>query len=127
MANGNEIATWDRGELVSQVGPLSIFRTATAFTVNSEDGSNNSEIQIEHRYTVRVDPEWVKTGGIVAFELQPPYYAVTTGNRLDNVDSLVEFTRNPDSDKPEINVLVLEPETSGDEGTFTTALTVRSE
>lgn len=127
MANGNESTTWDRGELVSQIGPLSIFRTATAFTVNSEDGSNNGEIQIEHRYTVRVDPEWVNTGGIVAFELQPPYYAVTTGNRLDSVDSLVEFTRNADSDKPEINVLVLEPETSGDEGTFSTALTVRAE
>jgi len=127
MANGNEIATWDRGELVSQVGPLSIFRTATAFTVDSGNSSDNPGIQIEHRYTVRVDPEWINTGGIVAFELQPPYYAVTTGNRLDNVDSLVEFTRNPESDKPEINVLVLEPETSGDEGTFTTALTVRSE
>jgi hypothetical protein len=30
MANGNETTTWDRGELVATVGPLSIFRTATA-------------------------------------------------------------------------------------------------
>jgi hypothetical protein len=125
MANGNEITTWDRGELVSTIGPLSIFRTATAFTVDAADGSENAEIQIEHRYTVRVDPDWVTSGGIVAFELSPPYSAVTTGNRLDNVDSLVEFTRNPDSENSEINVLVLEPETSGDEGTFGTALTVR--
>ena len=127
MANGNEVTTWDRGELVSTIGPLSIFRTATAFTVDSEDGSNGSAIQIEHRYTVRVDPAWVTSGGIVAFEVEPPYFAVSTGNRLDNVDSLVEFTRNPDSEKPEISVLVLEPATTGDEGTFSNALIVRGE
>jgi hypothetical protein len=127
MANGNDVSTWDRGELVSTVGPLSIFRTATAFAVAAEDGSSSSEIQVEHRYTVRVDPSWITTGGIVAFELEPPYSAAATGNRLDNVDSLVEFTRNPESENPEINVLVLEPETTGDEGTFTNALTVRAE
>ena len=127
MANGNDVTTWDRGELISTIGPLSIFRTATAFTVKAEDGSDNSEIQIEHRYTVRVDPAWITTGGIVAFEIEPPYFAVATGNRLDNVDSLVEFTRNPESEDPQINVLVLEPETTGDEGSFTTAVTVRTE
>ncbi len=127
MANGNETTTWDRGELVATVGPLSIFRTATAFQTASDDGSGTSDIQIEHRYTIRVNPAWITDGNVVALELEPPYFAVTTGNRLDNVDSLVEFTRNPDSEDPEINVLVLEPETTGNEGTFDKALTVRSE
>jgi hypothetical protein len=127
VANGNETTTWDRGELVAAVGPLSIFRTASAFQTTSENGSSSSEIQIEHRYTIRVNSGWIADGNVVALELEPPYFAVTTGNRLDNVDSLVEFTRNPDSENPEINVLVLEPETNGEEGTFDTALTVRSE
>jgi hypothetical protein len=127
MANGNETTTWDRGELVATVGPLSIFRTATAFQTTSDDGSSTSEIQIEHRYTIRVNPAWITDGNVVALELEPPYFAVATGNRLDNVDSLIEFTRNPDSEDPEINVLVLEPETTGNEGTFDKALTVRSE
>ena len=127
MANGNDTTTWDRGELVASVGPLSIFRTASAFQTTADDGSTTSEIQIEHRYTIRVNPAWITDGNVVALELEPPYFAVTTGNRLDNVDSLVEFTRNPDSEDPEINVLVLEPETTGNEGTFDKALTVRSE
>jgi hypothetical protein len=127
MANDNETTTWDRGELVATVGPLSIFRTATAFQTTSDDGSSTSEIQIEHRYTIRVNPAWITDGNVVALELEPPYFAVATGNRLDNVDSLIEFTRNPDSEDPEINVLVLEPETTGNEGTFDKALTVRSE
>jgi hypothetical protein len=127
MANGNDTTTWDRGELVASVGPLSIFRTASAFQTTADDGSTTSEIQIEHRYTIRVNPAWITDGNVVALELEPPYFAVTTGNRLDNVDSLVEFTRNPDSENPEINVLVLEPETTGNEGTFDKALTVRSE
>jgi hypothetical protein len=127
MANGNDTTTWDRGELVASVGPLSIFRTASAFQTTADDGSTTSDIQIEHRYTIRVNPAWITDGNVVALELEPPYFAVTTGNRLDNVDSLVEFTRNPDSENPEINVLVLEPETTGNEGTFDKALTVRSE
>ena len=127
MANGNDTTTWDRGELVASVGPLSIFRTASAFQTTADDGSTTSDIQIEHRYTIRVNPAWITDGNVVALELEPPYFAVATGNRLDNVDSLVEFTRNPDSEDPEINVLVLEPETTGNEGTFDKALTVRSE
>ncbi len=58
----NETETWDRGELVTTIGPLSIFRSASAFT--PEGAENDSEIQIEHRYTVRVDPSWVTTGGM---------------------------------------------------------------
>ena len=127
MANDNDISTWDRGELVSTIGPLSIFRTATAYQPAPADGGNASAIEIEHRYTVRVDPAWITDGGVVAFELEPPYFAVSTGNQLDIVDSLVEFTSNPDSENPEINILVLEPATTGTEGTFATALGVRCE
>jgi hypothetical protein len=45
MANGTE--TWDRGELVTTIGPLSIFRSASAFT--PEGAASDAEIQIEHR------------------------------------------------------------------------------
>jgi len=127
MTNDNEVTSWDRGELVATVGPLSIFRTATAFQTAADDGSVTSEIQVEHRYTVRVDPAWITDGNVVALELQPPYFAVTTGHRLDTVDSLVELARNPDSENPEINVLVLEPSATDDQGTFDTTLTVRAE
>ena len=127
MANGNDTQTWDRGELITTIGPLSILRTATAIFPSSEDGSSETEVQIEHRYTVRVDPAWVLNGGIVAFEFEPPYFAVETGNRLDNVDSVVEFLRNPESENPEISVLVLEPTTKDDQGSFNTALNIRCE
>jgi hypothetical protein len=127
MANGNDVQTWDRGELVTTVGPLSIFRTAAVIYPTNEDGSAGTEAQVEHRYTVRVDPAWVLDGNVVAFELEPPYFAVETGNRLDTADAVVEFLRNPESDNPEISVLILEPTTSGDQGSFNTALNVRSE
>jgi len=121
MANDTE--TWDRGELVTTIGPLSIFRSASAFT--PEGAENDSEIPIEHRYTIRVDPSWVTTGGVVAFELEPPYFAVATGNRLDTVESLVEFVRNPESEAPQINVLVLDSASTVDQSTSDIALTVR--
>jgi hypothetical protein len=127
MANGNDIQTWDRGELVTTIGPLSIFRTAAVINAANEDGSSEAEPQVEHRYTVRVDPAWVLDGNIVAFELEPPYFAVETGSRLDSVDSLVEFMRNPESENPEISVLVLESTTKDDQGSFNTALNVRCE
>ena len=123
MANDTE--TWDRGELVTTIGPLSIFRSASAFT--PEGAENDSEIQIEHRYTVRVDPSWVTTGGVIAFEIEPPYFAVTTGTRLDTVESLVEFVRNPKSEAPQINVLVLDAASTVDQSTSDIALTVRCE
>jgi hypothetical protein len=119
----NETESWDRGELVTTIGPLTIFRSASAFA--AEGAENSSEIQIEHRYTVRVDPSWVTTGGVVAFELEPPYFAVTTGNRLDTVDSLVEFVRNSESEAPQINVLVLDSASTVDQSTSDIALTVR--
>ena len=122
MANDTE--TWDRGELVTTIGPLAIFRSATAFT---PDGATDGEIQIEHRYTVRVDPSWVTTDGVVAFELEPPYFAVTTGNRLDTVDSIVEFTLNNESEKPEISVLVIDPASTVEQASSNTALIVRTE
>ena len=127
MANGNDTETWDRGELVTTIGPLSIFRTAAVIYPANEDGSEGTEAQVEHRYTVRVDPAWVLGGNVVAFELEPPYFAVETGSRLDNVDSVVEFLRNPESENPEISVLVLEPTTKDDQGTFNTALNIRCE
>lgn len=122
MANDTE--TWDRGELVTTIGPLSIFRSASAFT---PDGDTSGEIQIEHRYTVRVDPSWITTGGVVAFELDPPYFSVATGNRLDTVDSIVEFTRNPDSENPQISVLVIDPASTVDKASSDNVLVVRCE
>jgi hypothetical protein len=120
----NETETWDRGELVTTIGPLSIFRSASAFT---PEGDASGEIQIEHRYSVRVDPSWITTGGVVALELEPPYFAVATGNRLDTVDSLVEFTRNPESEAPQINVLVIDPASTVEQASSNIALTVRCE
>ena len=120
----NDVETWDRGELVTTIGPLAIFRSASAFT---PEGAADGDIQIEHRYTVRVDPSWITTGGVVAFEVDPPYFAVTTGNRLDTVDSIVEFTRNPESEKPEISVLVIDPASTVDKASSDTALIVRNE
>jgi len=122
MANDTE--TWDRGELVTTIGPLSIFRSASAFI---PEGAADGDIQIEHRYTVRVDPSWITTGGVVAFEVDPPYFAVATGNRLDTVDSIVEFTRNPESEKPEISVLVIDPASTVDKASSDTALIIRNE
>jgi hypothetical protein len=120
----NETETWDRGELVTTIGPLAIFRSATAFT---PEGAAEGDIQIENRYTVRVDPSWVTTGGVVAFELEPPYFAVATGNRLDTVDSIVEFTRNPESENAQINVLVIAPASTVDQASSDIALTIRCE
>jgi len=120
----NDVETWDRGELVTTIGPLSIFRSASAFTL---EGAADGEIQIEHRYTVRVDPSWVTTGGVVAFELEPPYFAVASGNRLDTADSIVEFTRNPESENPQINVLVIDAASTVDHASSDIALTVRCE
>ncbi|MGA2813888.1 MAG: hypothetical protein ABSG16_21000 [Candidatus Acidiferrum sp.] len=122
MANDTE--TWDRGELVTTIGPLSIFRSASAFT---PEGATDGEIQMEHRYTVRVDPSWVTTGGVVAFELEPPYFAVATGNRLDTVDSIVEFTRNPETENAQINVLVIAPASTVEQASSDIALTIRCE
>jgi hypothetical protein len=122
MANDTE--TWDRGELVTTIGPLSIFRSASAFT---PEGAADGDIQIEHRYTVRVDPAWLDTGGVVAFELEPPYFSVATGNRLDTVDSLVEFMRNPESEKFEVGVLVIDPASTVDKPSSEKALIVRCE
>ena len=74
-----------------------------------------------------MDPSWITTGGIVAFELDPPYFAVATGNRLDTVESLVEFVRNPESESPQINVQVLDAASTVDQSTSDIALTVRCE
>jgi hypothetical protein len=49
----NDIKTWDCGALVTTIGALSIFRSARAFT---PEGAAEGDDQIEHRYTVRVDP-----------------------------------------------------------------------
>jgi hypothetical protein len=125
MANDTE--TWDRGELLTTIGPLSIFRTATAIYPSTENETENSEILIEHRYTVRVDPAWINTGGVVAFELEPPYFAIATGNRLDTVDSIVEFTRNPETENPQINVLVIDPASTVEQASSDVALIVRCE
>jgi hypothetical protein len=123
MANENE--TWDRGELVTTIGPLSIFRSAIAIYPATENETEESEVQIVNRYTVRVDPSWITTGGVVALELEPPYFAVTTGNRLDTVDSLVEFVSNPESEAPQINVLVIDSASTVEQSTSDIALTVR--
>jgi hypothetical protein len=125
MANDTE--TWDRGELVTTIGPLFIFRSASAIYPDTENETEESEVQIVHRYTVRVDPTWITTGGVVAFELGPPYFAVATGNRLDTVDSLVEFVRNPESEAPQINVLVIDSASTVDQSSSGIALTVRCE
>jgi hypothetical protein len=125
MANDTE--TWDRGELVTTIGPLFIFRSASAIYPDTENETEESEVQIVHRYTVRVDPTWITTGGVVAFELEPPYFAVATGNRLDTVDSLVEFVRNPESEAPQINVLVIDSASTVDQSASDIALTVRCE
>lgn len=110
------------GELVCKVGPISIYRGARIQYPLSDDDAE----YIEDRYTLRIDPAWLEEGNVVAVELEPPCYAVKTGNRLDEVDSLVEIASHPENENV-VEVLVMEPESTPDKGTHTSVLQVQCE
>jgi hypothetical protein len=116
----------DRGELVTRIGPLSIFRSAVPIQFTPDDGSD-AQINVEHRYTVRVDTAWIDTGGVVAFEIEPPYFASETGKQLDDVGSIVEFVRDPEASDADarMSVLLADPATAGDNASNQLALSIR--
>jgi len=92
-----------------------------------EGDEGEPEIDIEHRYTIRVDPNWIKDGGIVALELEPPYFSTSTGNRLDTFGSIFEFSLDPKAQGHEISVPTIEPSSTENEGSHAVALNVRCE
>lgn len=114
----------DPGELVIKIGPLSIFRSASAEQY-TPDGGGDPQIAVEHRYTVRVDSAWIDTGGVVAFEVDPPYFAAESGNQLDSLGSIVEFVRDPDSSEPRMSVLLVDSASNNQEASNHLALSIR--
>lgn len=110
------------GELVCKVGPISIYREARTLYPTADEGDSFTE----DRYTLRIDPAWLEEGNVVGVELEPPYYAVKTGNRLDQADSLVEIASDPENENV-VEVLVLEPESTPGKGIHTSVLLVRCE
>lgn len=114
----------DPGELVIKIGPLSIFRSASADQYTPE-GGGDPQVEIQHRYTVRVDSAWIDTGGVVGFEIDPPYFAAENGNQLDSLGSIVEFVRDPDSAEPRMSVLLVDPASTSQEASNHLALSIR--
>ncbi|MGB2591044.1 MAG: hypothetical protein WBG02_06405 [Candidatus Acidiferrum sp.] len=123
-ANNAPESASDPGELVIKIGPLSIFRSASADQYTPE-GGGDSQIEVQHRYTVRVDSAWIDTGGVVAFEVEPPYFAAENGNQLDSLGSIVEFVRDPDSAEPRMSVLLVDPASNNQEASNHLALSIR--
>lgn len=122
--NNDSESQKDPGELVIKIGPLSIFRSATAEQYTPE-GGGDTEVEVEHRYTVRVDSTWIDTGGVVAMEVEPPYFAAENGNQLDSLGSIVEFVRDPDSAEPRMSVLLVDSASNNQEASNHLALSIR--
>lgn len=123
-ANNAPESSSDPGELVIKIGPLSIFRSASAEQYTPE-GGGDPQVDVEHRYTVRVDSAWIDTGGVVALEVDPPYFAAENGNQLDSLGSIVEFVRDPDSAEPRMSVLLVDPASNNQEASNHLALSIR--
>lgn len=111
----------DVGELVAKVGPISIYRDSYVCYPLRGDGADAI-----NRYTVRIDPEWFDDeGGEVVVDLEPPYYAAKTGNRLDDAGGIIEIKSSYES-ADEVQVLVIDPASTEDECTHKVQLDVRS-